>query len=65
MTTTYTTAADSLAAPRTPGTRGLGVGFLEADGAFHSVVWFPFGAMDDALDFAEANGYVVRRGIAL
>jgi hypothetical protein len=57
----------------TPGTLGIGVGELlppipergETSATFHSIVWFPYEAADEAIAYAAEHGYSWRRGVAL
>lgn len=56
-----------------PGTIGIGVGKTypgipergEPDVVFHSIVWFPADALDQAHAFADESGYVVQEGVPL
>lgn len=55
------------------GTLGIGVGYIippemlrnDAATNFHSIVWFPYGAEDEAKQFAEENGYKTQTGVPL
>lgn len=39
----------------TPGELGIGTGRLYSDGEFHSIIWFPYSAREDAVQMVEES----------
>jgi hypothetical protein len=46
-----------------PGELGIGAGKLYSDGEFHSIVWFPADAREDAEDFIAGGDWVLRDNV--